>query len=418
MSPEISRQERVLKLQVPGSKSLTQRALVAAALAEGESCIRGALIAEDTRHLMAGLQQLGAHIEPVASGIKVTGTGGAIAGRGREIFLGNNGTALRFLTALVCLGRGSYILTGESRLRERPVGPLVEALQEMGVEITCRNNCPPVAVSANGLKGGRISLSNIESSQYVSALLLCGPYTAKGIELSLTGNIVSAPYIDLTVGVMKDFGAKIIQTGRHFYGVGTQSIYTGHNYDVEGDASSASYFFLAAALLKRPVRVYGIKLDSIQGDIGLLAILEKLGCRIAGGKTWVEVSATDDLVSGDMTFDMGNMPDMVPTVGVLAAYRAGRTTITNVAHLRIKESNRLAAMAAELGRIGITASESPDGLIIDGGTPRAADIETYNDHRIAMSFAVAGLVTPGIQIADKKCVDKSFPDFWRELAKI
>jgi 3-phosphoshikimate 1-carboxyvinyltransferase len=418
LSPEISRQERVLKLQVPGSKSLTQRALVAAALAEGESCIRGALIAEDTRHLMAGLQQLGAHIEPVASGIKVTGTGGAIAGRGREIFLGNNGTALRFLTALVCLGRGSYILTGESRLRERPVGPLVEALQEMGVEITCRNNCPPVAVSANGLKGGRISLSNIESSQYVSALLLCGPYTAKGIELSLTGNIVSAPYIDLTVGVMKDFGAKIMQTGRHFYGVGTQSIYTGHNYDVEGDASSASYFFLAAALLKRPVRVYGIKLDSIQGDIGLLAILEKLGCRIAGGKTWVEVSATDDLVSGDMTFDMGNMPDMVPTVGVLAAYRAGRTTITNVAHLRIKESNRLAAMAAELGRIGIAASESPDGLIIDGGTPRAADIETYNDHRIAMSFAVAGLVTPGIQIADKKCVDKSFPDFWRELAKI
>jgi 3-phosphoshikimate 1-carboxyvinyltransferase len=391
---------------------------VAAALAEGESCIRGALLAEDTRHLMAGLQQLGAHIEPVASGIKVTGTGGAIAGRGREIFLGNNGTALRFLTALVCLGRGSYILTGEPRLRERPVGPLVEALQEMGVEITCRNNCPPVTVSANGLKGGRISLSNIESSQYVSALLLCGPYTAKGIELSLTGNIVSAPYIDLTVGVMKDFGAKIMQTGRHFYGVGTQSIYTGHNYDVEGDASSASYFFLAAALLKRPVRVYGIKLDSVQGDIGLLAILEKLGCRIAGGKTWVEVSATDDLVSGDMTFDMGNMPDMVPTVGVLAAYRAGRTTITNVAHLRIKESNRLAAMAAELGRIGITASESPDGLIIDGGTPRAADIETYNDHRIAMSFAVAGLVTPGIQIADKKCVDKSFPDFWRELAKI
>ena len=418
MSPEINRQEHVVKVQVPGSKSLTQRALVAAALAEGESCIRGALIAEDTRHLMAGLRQLGAHIEPVASGIKVTGTGGVIAGQGHEIFLGNNGTALRFLTALVCLGRGPYILTGEPRLRERPVGPLVDALREMGVEITCRNNCPPVAVSANGLKGGRISLSNIESSQYVSALLLCGPYTAKGIELSLTGNIVSAPYIDLTVGVMKDFGAKIMQTGSHFYTVGTQSIYAGHNYDVEGDASSASYFFLAAALLKRPVRVYGIKLDSIQGDIGLLSILEKLGCRIAGGKTWVEVSATDDLVSGDMTFDMGNMPDMVPTVGVLAAYRAGRTTITNVAHLRIKESNRLEAMAAELGRIGITASESPDGLIIDGGTPRAADIETYNDHRIAMIFAVAGLVTPGIEIADKKCVDKSFPDFWRELAKI
>lgn len=418
MNPEIDIQDTARVVCVPGSKSLTQRALIAAALAQGPSLIRHALIAEDTAHLMAGLKKLGARIEPGAEGLAVCGTGGVIANQGHEIFLGNNGTALRFLTALVCLGRGHYILTGEERLCQRPVGPLVSVLQDMGAEISCRNNCPPVEVKANGLKGGRMMLTDIESSQYVSALLLCGPYTAKGIELTLEGNIVSTPYIDLTIGVMSDFGAKIVQTGHHHYIVGTQNVYAGRDYYVEGDASSASYFFLAAALTKKPIRVHGVKRKSAQGDIRLLAILEKLGCRITGGETWVEVSATQDLVSGDMTFDMGDMPDMVPTLGVLAAFRKGRTTIVNVAHLRIKESNRLAAMAAELNRIGIHASELPDGLVIEGGRPRSAAIETYNDHRIAMSFAVAGLVTPGIEIADKKCVDKSFPGFWQELKKI
>lgn len=418
MNSKTNLPENVSSVEVPGSKSLTQRALIAAALATGESLLRGALIAEDTLRLMEGLKLLGARLEQDVSGIRVIGTGGVIANPDREIFLGNNGTALRFLTALVCLGRGMYVLTGEPRLLERPVGPLVDALKDMGVKINCRNNCPPVTVSANGLKGGQIALTDIESSQYVSALLLCAPCTAKGIELSLTGNIVSAPYIDLTVGVMKDFGAKITQTDRQLYRVGTQPIYSGRIYDVEGDASSASYFFLAAALLRRPVRVYGIRRDSAQGDIGLLDVLEKLGCRIESGEAWVEVDAPGGLAAGDVTLDMGNMPDMVPTVGVLAAYRRGKTVITNAAHLRIKESNRLAAMASELGRMGIAASERPDGLTIEGGSPVAANIETYNDHRIAMSFAVAGLVTPGIRIADKKCVDKSFPGFWRELAKL
>ena len=418
MNSKTNLPENVSSVEVPGSKSLTQRALIAAALATGESLLRGALIAEDTLRLMEGLKLLGARLEQDVSGIRVIGTGGVIANPDREIFLGNNGTALRFLTALVCLGRGMYVLTGEPRLLERPVGPLVDALKDMGVKINCRNNCPPVTVSANGLKGGQIALTDIESSQYVSALLLCAPCTAKGIELSLTGNIVSAPYIDLTVGVMKDFGAKITQTDRQLYRVGTQPIYSGRIYDVEGDASSASYFFLAAALLRRPVRVYGIRRDSAQGDIGLLDVLEKLGCRIESGEAWVEVSAPGGLAAGDVTLDMGNMPDMVPTVGILAAHRRGKTVITNAAHLRIKESNRLAAMASELGRMGIAASERPDGLTIEGGSPVAANIETYNDHRIAMSFAVAGLVTPGIRIADKKCVDKSFPGFWRELAKL
>ena len=417
MNPEIKIKETVTTVEVPGSKSLTQRALIAASLADGKSLIRHALMSEDTEYLIGGLKKLGASIEPVAEGFVVIGTGGSIAHAGHEIFLGNNGTALRFLTALVCLGRGKYILTGGKRLCERPVGPLVGALQEMGVDIACQNNCPPVEILANGLKGGSLTLSNIESSQYVSALLLCGPYTAKGIAVTLEGHIVSSPYIDLTIRVMSDFGANIIRTGQHQYIVGTQHMYEGCDYEVEGDASSASYFFLAAALLKKKIRVTGVCLQSAQGDIHLLDILGKLGCQVEGGKNWVEVTGYD-LIAGDFTFDLGGMPDMVPTVGVLAAFRKGRTVITDVAHLRIKESNRLAAMVNELGRIGINAAELPDGLIIEGGTAHAAKIETYNDHRIAMSFAVASLVTPGIAIADKKCVNKSFPGFWQELAKI
>ena len=417
MSPEIKMKETKTEVEVPGSKSLTQRALIAATLAEGSSLIRHPLIAEDTEHLIGGLKKLGAGIEKVDEGFAVTGTGGAIAGNVREIFLGYNGTALRFLTAIVCLGRGKYVLTGEKRLCERPVGPLVGALQEMGVDISCSNNCPPVEITANGLKGGKVTLSDIESSQYVSALLLCAPYTAKGIELTLEGSIVSAPYINLTISVMNDFGAKILRTGQRHYIVGTQHMYSGRDYYVEGDASSASYFFLAAALLKRRIRVRGINRQSAQGDIRLLDILEQLGCIVEGGKNWVEVTGRN-LASGEWTLNLGDMPDMVPTVAVLAAFRQGRTAITNVAHLRIKESNRLAAMVTELNRIGIKASELQDGLVIEGGVAHGADIETYNDHRIAMSFAIAGLLTPGIEIADKKCVDKSFPEFWQELARI
>jgi 3-phosphoshikimate 1-carboxyvinyltransferase len=404
-------------VSVPGSKSLTQRVLIAASLACGNSFVSHALVAGDTLHLISGLQALGARVESAEGGYLVCGTAGEIKNNGKEIFLGYNGTALRFLTAMVCLGRGKYVLTGEKRLCERPVGALVGALQGMGVDISCRDNCPPVEIMANGLSGGKIILRDIESSQYVSALLLCAPYTSKGIELTLQGDIVSAPYIDLTISVMKDFGADIYETGRNQYSVNAGNLYHGREYHVEGDASSASYFFLAAALLKKVIRVSGITRHSKQGDIRLLDILEELGCSIKAGEHWVEVAGTD-LAEGNFSFDLNDMPDMVPTLAILAAFRKGQTLITNVAHLRIKESNRLAAMVTELNRIGIDAQELPDGLIVEGGRPTAASIHTYNDHRIAMSFAIAGLLIRGIEISDKKCVDKSFPEFWKELKKI
>ena len=402
---------------VPGSKSLSQRALVAAALARDNSFVSNVLISQDTMYLIEGLRALGAKITSSKEGIFISGTAGKIKNRGKELFLGNNGTALRFLTALVCLGKGKYILTGEKRLCERPVGALVEALQNMGADIYFRNKCPPLEIKANGLTGGKITLRDIESSQYVSALLLCAPYTPKGMDLTLQGGVVSTPYIDLTIAVMNDFGAKITQTGKYEYHVAAGKIYQGREYRVKGDASSASYFFLAAALLKKTVKVTGINRQSKQGDIRLLSVLEELGCKVSSGENWVEVSG-NNLADGDFTFDLNDMPDMVPTLAVLAAFRKGQTVISNVAHLRIKESNRLAALVAELNRTGIEAREMPEGLVIQGGKMRPAKIETYNDHRIAMSFAVAGLVARGIEISDKKCVDKSFPAFWEELEKI
>jgi len=404
-------------IHVPGSKSLTQRALVAASLAQGESLISNALVAEDTLYLVDGLRALGAKIALADDCFHVSGTAGKIISSGKEIFLGNNGTALRFLTALVSLGSGHYVLTGEKRLCERPVGQLTAALRSMGVDISCQNNCPPVTVNARGLKGGRIVLQDIESSQYVSALLLCAPYTKAGIDLFLQGGIVSAPYIDLTISVMCDFGAQVVQKEKHQYHVSAGSIYRGRNYSVEGDASSASYFFQAAALLKKPVRVNGIKSDSKQGDLRLLKIMEELGCQLNYGDDWITIDCAH-LKEGDFTFDLNDMPDMVPTLAVLAAFRRGTITIDNVAHLRLKESNRLGALVNELQRVSIKAQETAAGLIIQGGNPQPAKIETYNDHRIAMSFAVAGLAVPGIEITDKKCVAKSFPGFWEELKKI
>lgn len=413
-----SRIESVSKdIHIPGSKSLTQRALVAAALAEGNSFIGNALVSDDTLYLMDGLRTLGAQIVSADGGFFISGTAGKIINNGKEIFLGNNGTALRILVALVTLGGGKYVLTGEKRLCERPVGALVEALRSMDVDISCLNNCPPVTIQAAGLAGGKVILKDIESSQYVSALLLCAPYTKKGIDLSLEGEVVSAPYIDMTISVMRDFGAKVSETGPHEYFVEAGKIYKGRDYFVEGDASSASYFFAAAAILKKTVKVHGIGRGSMQGDLRLLKIMEELGCRVDFGENRIEVSC-DGLKEGDFTFDLNDVPDMVPTLAVLAAFRKGKTVITNVAHLRLKESNRLGALAAELNRVGIAVFETADGLIIEGGNLRPAQIETYNDHRIAMSFAVAGLAVSGIEITDKKCVDKSFPAFWEELKKV
>jgi len=254
----------------------------------------------------------------------------------------------------------------------------------------------------------------MESSQYVSALLLSAPCAQGDVTVHLEGHTVSQPYIGMTVDVMQEFGVTVTAEDDQQYLIPGKQSYLGREYAVDGDASSASYFFLAAVLCLGTVRVTNMNPRSRQGDLRLLDYLETLGCTVRRGEAWIEVTGRT-LPEGEYYFDMGDMPDMAPTMAVLSAFRPGRTVIGNVAHLRIKESNRIAALAKELNRIGVRAEERPDGLVIDGGRPRGAEIETYNDHRIAMSFAVAGLAAPGMKIGNEHCVNKSFPCFWDAL---
>jgi len=402
---------------VPGSKSYTQRALVIAALAGGKSFLRDALLSEDTKYLIDALRSLGAGILMAKDDIILTGTDGRIEDPGKTIHLGNNGTALRFLTTLVSLGSGHITLDGSNRLRERPVKPLLDALETLGVVSQCVNGYPPVTVQGGGLRGGRVIFEDAESSQYISSILISAPYSQRDVELELRGVTSSMPYIDMTIDVMRHFGVEVEKRGQNEFKVNTQQVYTGKKYLIEGDVSSASYFFVAAALAGGKIKVVNINPETRQGDIAFLRIIELLGCHVSRGENCVEVTGKG-LSRGDYEFDMSDMPDMVPSLAILAAFREGVTVIKNVSHLRLKESNRLEALVNELNRTGIDAEESADGLIIRGGVPHGAEIETYNDHRIAMSFAVAGLLAPGIKIKDKKCVGKSFPAFWDEFEKL
>lgn len=403
---------------LPGSKSHTQRALVAAALAEGESRLRNPLLSEDTELLMGALRNLGAEIEVSPEDVAVRGTGGRWKQPDRPLFVGNNGTAVRFLAAVAALSEGTVVLDGTDRLRERPVGPLLGMLRSQGIVTRCtrEEGYPPVEIDGGTLRGGMVSLDRMDSSQYVSAMLLAAPYARRDLEVVLPGRTVSLPYIDMTLETMERFGITGIRREKGRCLVPAPQGYGGREVLIDGDASSASYFFLAAAVGNRRAVVENWNPRTAQGDRAFLALLAALGCLVEEEGDRAVVTG-GDLKAGDLSFDMGAMPDLVPTLAVLSAFRKGRTEIGNVAHLRIKESNRILALVNELRKIGVTAEERPDGLVVHGGTPRGAEIETYGDHRIAMSFAVAGLVTGGMRIRNPGCVGKSFPRFWEELEK-
>jgi 3-phosphoshikimate 1-carboxyvinyltransferase len=401
-------------VRIPGSKSLTQRALVIAALAEGPSILHNVLCSEDTACLIRALRDLGVEIQADGEALVVQGTGGRILNPGREIFLGNNGTATRFLASLVCLGQGTYTLTGEARLCERPVGPLLENLTRLGAgcRFLGRPGCAPLEIRASSLSGGHAVFREVESSQFISSLLLAAPYAREEITIEAVGPILSRPYIDMTLRIMEQFGVSVREDPANRFRVPC-SRYSGREYGIEADGSSASYFFLAAALCGGSVRVEDLPAGS-QGDLGFLEILEKVGCTITRKGGSIEVRG-GSLRTGEQIFPMGHMPDMVPSVAALAACRPGRTVIDGVPHLRFKESDRLSALSAELRKTGVWVRELTDGIIIEGGGPKGVEIETYRDHRIAMSFAVLGLAAPGMRIRDPGCVGKSFPDFWERL---
>lgn len=406
-------------VSVPGSKSYTQRALVAAALAEGTSRLHNCLDSEDTNLLARALRTLGADISPLAGETLVRGTGGRLQTSGEPLYLGNNGTGFRFLTAVTSLCDGPAVIDGDSRLRERPVGILVDAVNAAGGNCVSlrRSGYPPVRNSGGGLRGGRVRFGDSDSSQYISALLLTAPYASEDLIVELEGRVPSLPYVDMTLEVMRRFGVdvKVLQNRRFL--VAASGGYRASEFLVEGDASSASYFFLAAAICGGRVRVKNIDGNGGQGDLGILNILVELGCSVRRDDEGIEVEG-GPLAEGERRYDLSAMPDMVPGLAVLMAFRRGRTTIGNVSHLRIKESDRLAALTTELNRVGIDARETGDGLVIEGGTPRGAEIQTYGDHRIAMSFAVAGLRTGDMKVVGEGCVVKSFPTFWTVLEEL
>lgn len=407
-------------LEVPGSKSITQRALIAAALADGESKLIGPLSSEDTSYTIGALRAMGIEIDdsdPAQWVVK--GSAGKISEPSEDIFLGNNGTATRFLTSVASLGNGTFKITGDPRMSERPIAPLMEALQGWGVDVVsdAGNGCPPLTIKAGGIAGGKTILPEGKSSQYLSSLLLVAPYAVETAELEVQGEVLSKPYVEMTMDVMADFGVSgEAVPSLNFFRI-PQGNYMGREYRIEGDASGASYFWAAAAVTGGRVTVANVPVPSLQGDANLLPLLARMGCEVKKEGNGITVEGPKKLEG--INVDMGDMPDVAPTLAVVAAFAEGTTVIENIAHLRIKECDRINAMVTELRKLGADVEEEHDKMIIHGqagGTNlHGATIETYHDHRIAMCFAVASLRVKGIEITGEECVAKSFPDFWERF---
>lgn len=398
-------------VSVPGSKSYTHRTLIAAALADGSCELDNCLDSEDTRFTRQALSQMGVKLADQNGKTLVYGRGGELARPEEPIYLGNSGTSMRLLAGLAALGKGTYTLTGNERMCRRPLADLLAALNQLGCEARSTGNtgCPPVLINGSKSRGGRVDLKCDLSSQFLSALLLMAPYLDQGLDIKVTAGPVSKPYIDMTVDIMNNFGVAVTREGYRRFVVAGGQLYRPGSYRVEPDASQAGYFWAAAAITGATVKVLGIDSRSRQGDARFVEVLEAMGCRVSSEADGIAVTG-GPLVSVEV--DMSDMPDMVPTLAVVAAYARGATIIRNVAHLKDKESDRLAVTASSLSSMGITAVGDNTGLTIIGGRPAGADIDPRDDHRIAMSFAVAGLVTPGVRIAEEQCVAKSFPGFW------
>lgn len=405
-------------IEIPGSKSLTQRALVAAALAKGESKLVGPLESDDTAYSAKALMQMGVAVEK-GKDWRIIGNGGQIQLSAAPIYLGNNGTATRFLTSVAALGHSTFIIDGDARMHQRPIGPLMTALRGWGVDIasTLGTDCPPLQINAHGLAGGTTTLPEGKSSQYLSSLLLVAPYADKPAILKVEGEVLSKPYVAMTLAVMSEFGIEVECTRDFSSFTVPQGCYQAREYRIEGDASNASYFWAAAAVTGGRVTVTNVPVPSLQGDALLVPLLGRMGCEVTKAEHGITLQGPDRLAG--ITVNMGDMPDVVPTLAVVAAFAEGTTVIENIAHLRIKECDRLSAVVAELTKLGAQVEEREAAMIIHGrggAGLHGAEIETYEDHRMAMSLAVAGLKIPGVKITGEKCVGKSFPDFWQRFA--
>ncbi len=399
---------------IPGSKSITHRALIAGGLAAGKTILRNDLKCEDTLHTAHVLAAIGVRMLRNGNNLIMEGIGQRAWGQPWEkaLYLGNSGTSCRLLLPVLALAKGTFLMTGTPRMQERPMGPLVDALCHLGAAVSCveNNGCPPIRIASNGILGGAVSLPGDASSQFLSALLLSGPYAEKDVEITVKGDLVSKPYVDITIDVMAAFGVRVEREGYARFSVSAGQRYEPRDYTVQGDASSASYFWAAAAITGGTVTTRNIHPGGRQGDIRLLEVLEAMGCTV--DRESDRVTVTGSPLKG-LDVDMGAMPDMVPTLAAVALFAEGKTTIRNVGHLRFKESDRLSAVTQEWRKLGGRVEESEDSLVVHGGENLfSAEVDPHDDHRLAMSLAVVGLKVPGVRIQNPACVSKSFPQFW------
>ncbi len=407
------------RVRPPGSKSYTNRALVTAALASGRSTLSGALFSDDTEYMQRCLGQLGMSVESDASDARfvVEGGGGHIANVEAELYVGNAGTAARFLTAMVSLGAGKYRLDGVERMRVRPMADLLAALRTLGVTITEHGNpgCFPITVSGKDRAHGaaNVSLPGSASSQFISGLLLSAPCYGGDVTVSVEGELVSKPYLDMTADVMASFGVELRYDDYTAFHVAGGQSYRATDYAVEPDASAASYFFAAAAICGGRVRVEGLGSVSKQGDLGLVDVLEQMGARVEREPNATTVVGTGQLRGVEV--DMKNLSDVAQTLAVVAPFASSPTRITGIGFIRKKETDRIGAVVTELSRLGISAREEEDGYVVEPGLPRPGSVQTYDDHRMAMSFALLGLRQPGIRILDPACTSKTFPNYFEVL---
>ncbi len=411
-------------ITVPGSKSITNRALVLAALSPPlkGSELRGVLQSEDTQVMIQALRQLGFQVwadwDQRIVRVRREASANPIPAPEADIFVGNSGTTMRFLTAMVSLGEGRYRLDGVSRMRERPIEDLLAALRQLGVRAYSErgNGYPPVIVEADGLNGGLVRMKGNVSSQFLSGLLMAAPLANDSITIQVDGPLVSAPYVDMTLELMWQFGVEVeASDSLTSFEIPIRPWYRSRILKIEPDASAASYFFAAAAITEGTVVVPNLARSSLQGDIDFVNVLEEMGCRVLSQEN--ELGVKGRPLSGT-DVDMNEISDTVMTLAAVACFAEGPTTIRNVAHIRHKETDRLAALATELRRVGAEVDEFPDGLKITPRPLHGAEIETYNDHRMAMSMALIGLRVPGIVIKNPACVAKTYPRFFEDLEKL
>lgn len=410
------------EINLPGSKSLSNRALLLASLAKGTTHISNLLDSDDTRHMLKALRQLGIKytLSEDKTECTVIGNGGAIETYGFEsLFLGNAGTAMRPLCASLSAGKGVYLLTGEPRMKERPIGHLVDALRQAGATIGYveKEGYPPLRVLGNGLRGGEVEIDGAISSQFLTSLLMASPMVEEDMTITIKGELVSQPYIDITLHIMKSFGVEVENENYQVFRIKAGQVYKAvEHFMVEGDASSASYFLAAAAIKGGKVKLTGISKNSVQGDIAFVDVLEKMGAKVEWGEGFVSVSK-EQLQAIDI--DGNAIPDAIMTLATMALFCEGTTIIRNIANWRVKETDRLFAMATELRKVGATVEEGQDYLKITAPKQlKHAKIDTYDDHRIAMCFSLLALDEVSVTINDPRCTAKTFPTYFEVLETI